>query len=70
MKPIGKDFDFIVDTFSGGGMMEFIALKVLLAQVEIQADKGDKGSKEVLKIVRNFAGLIRFARDNASWEKV
>ena len=58
-----KDFDNILDTFSGAdGGIGFMGFRCLMEDMDAKAAKGDAGAAQVVAIMEKFSKLLDIAK--------
>ena len=61
-KKTEKQFHYILDCFSGAdGGASFIALQILVQEMDKRAAKGDQAAEEIIALIRKFAKLIELS---------
>lgn len=60
-----KDFDNILDVFSGGdGGIGFMSFRHLMEDMDAKAATGDAGAVQVVSIMERFSRLLDVAKKN------
>jgi hypothetical protein len=55
----------VLDMATGvDGGISFVKLKFMLESVEKQAQSGDRDAQEIIRMVKGFANLVRYAENS------